>query len=169
MGNPVAAGARFVLLNGAVVPAGLTAFDIGRDITWRWGPASRDAADPAYAENTHSFNGTGLRPLSPVHVRGQRGTGGVDISWVRRTRLSGDSWAQVEVPLGEDIEAYEVDILSGDGAVIRTLEANAPEAFYSDDQMISDFGWIPSVISVRVYQMSSVYGRGSVRESTLYV
>ncbi len=39
-----------------------------------------------------------------------RDDGGVTIRWIRRTRADGDSWTG-EVPLGEDSERYEVDIL----------------------------------------------------------
>lgn len=167
--NPVPAGAPFVLLNGAVVPANLSASDVGRDITWRYGPESRDASDPSYAEQVHAFSGAGARPLSPVHVRGVKVSGGIDLTWVRRTRRGGDSWAQVEVPLSEEVESYEVDILDGSSSTLRTLSSFAPAVHYSDAEATADFGSIPSSLTVRVYQLSSVYGRGSYREKTLYV
>ncbi len=169
MGSPVRAGAPFVLLNAAVVGAGLAPTDIGRDISWRYGPAARDAADPAYADKVHAFTGAGLKPLSPVHIKGQRAAGGIAISWVRRTRLGGDAWSQVEVPLGEDSEAYEVDILSPEASVLRTLSAAAPAVHYSDTQAQADFGHVPSNFTVRVSQLSATAGRGTSREETLYV
>ena len=169
MGSSVRAGAPFVLLNAAVVGAGLAPTDIGREITWRYGPAARDAADPAYAEKVHEFTGAGLKPLSPVHLRGKRAAGGIAISWVRRTRLGGDAWSQVEVPLGEDNEAYEVEILSTDRTVLRTLSAASPSVLYSIPQALADFGHVPSNFTVRVSQLSATAGRGTSREETLYV
>ena len=45
MRAPLAAGARFVLLDGAVTPVDLTPDEIGLAYTWRCGPASRDIGD----------------------------------------------------------------------------------------------------------------------------
>ena len=61
------------------------------------------------------------------------------LRWIRRTRLDGDGWEPAEVPLGEEREAYEVDILSGSTA-IRTLSASRPEALYPAADEIADFG-----------------------------
>ncbi|MGI8724526.1 MAG: hypothetical protein ACR2J1_04025 [Methyloceanibacter sp.] len=49
-----------------------------------------------------------MRPLSPVHLRGKRDPSTTDCTflWMRRTRIGGDSWQSVEVPLGEDVEAW---------------------------------------------------------------
>jgi hypothetical protein len=58
-------------------------------------------------------------------VRGLRSAGDLAISWIRRTRLGGDSWDAAEVPLGEETERYEVDILDGP-TVKRTLTATSP-------------------------------------------
>ncbi|MEM7425181.1 MAG: glycoside hydrolase/phage tail family protein [Pseudomonadota bacterium] len=169
MRNPVPAGAPFVLLNGAVLQANLSLSDVGRALTWRWGPRTRDASDPSYAEEMHTFTGVGQRPLSPVHVRGAKEPGGIGISWVRRTRLGGDSWAQVEVPLAEEVEAYEVDILNDTGATVRTLSSAVPSVQYADAEITADFGAVPSSLKVRVYQLSATAGRGSYREKVLHV
>ena len=169
MANPVAAGAPFVLLNGAVVGAGLSASDIGREITWRYGPAARDAGDDAFAETVHAFTGAGLRPLSPVHVRGRRTEEGIALSWVRRTRLGGDAWSQVEVPLGEDLEAYEVDVMGPGGTPLRTLASPQPQVLYPSAHVQADFGHHPSQFTVRVSQLSATAGRGTYREETIHV
>jgi hypothetical protein len=60
--------------------------------------------------------------LAPVHVKAARGDDGVTFTWIRRTRIDGDSWVG-EVPLGEDSEQYALDVLS-DGGVVRTLAAS---------------------------------------------
>ncbi|MEM8645719.1 MAG: glycoside hydrolase TIM-barrel-like domain-containing protein [Pseudomonadota bacterium] len=169
MANPVPAGAPFVLLNEAVVGAGLSASDVGREITWRYGPSARDAGDDAFAQTVHAFSGAGLKPLSPVHVRGRRVSGGVEFSWVRRTRIGGDAWSQVEVPLGEDAEAYEVDILRPDGTALRTLASAQPRLLYPTAQIEADFGQVPAQFTVRVSQLSATAGRGTPREETTYV
>jgi hypothetical protein len=129
-------------------------------------PVNRDIGHASYLETTHAFMGVGLRPLSPAHVRGSRTAGDLSISWVRRTRLGGDNWDAAEVPLGEETERYEVDILDG-ATVKRTLAATTPAATYTAAQQTADFGAPQSAIDVRVYQLSAVHGRGTPREATL--
>ena len=166
MRQPLAAGARFVLLDGAVTAVDMTPADIGLGYTWRCGPAGRDLGHPSYLETTHAFAGLGLKPLSPAHVRGIRSGGDLAISWVRRTRSGGDSWDAVEVPLAEETERYEVDILDG-ATVKRTLASTAPSATYTAAEQSVDFGAPQSSIALRVHQLSTVFGRGTAREATL--
>jgi hypothetical protein len=75
------------------------------------------------------------------------------------------SW-DVTVPLGEDAEAYEVDILAGT-AVVRTLHASAPSALYAAADEIADFGTAQTSLAVRVYQISATVGRGFPSSATL--
>ena len=155
MRTPLAAGARFVLLDAAPTLVDMSQDEIGLAYTWRCGPANRDIGHASYVETTHVFRGVGLRPLSPAHVRGQRSAGDLAISWIRRTRIGGDSWDAAEVPLGEDAERYEVDIL--DGATLkRTLSATSPAVTYTATQQTADFGAPQSSVSCRVYQLSPV-------------
>ena len=44
-------------------------------------------------------------------MKSVRSSGDIAISWIRRTRSGGDNWELPEVPLGEESESYEVDIL----------------------------------------------------------
>jgi hypothetical protein len=161
MRAPLSAGAPFVLLGGEVARVNLAAGEIGLPLLWRYGPASRDIADRSYAAATHAFAGRGLRPLSPAHVRAARAGGGdVTLSWKRRTRIGGDSWDAAEVPLAEDAERYEVDILDG-AAVVRTIASATPTCLYGAADQIADFGSEQSSLAVAVYQMSAAYGRGT--------
>ena len=110
---------------------------------------------------------TALRPLAPVHVKAVRDGSGVTLSWVRRTRIDGDSWTG-EVPLGEDSERYEIDILSGT-TVLRTLSATAPSVLYPAANEIADFGVAQTSLSLRVVQLSATVGRGFVTEKVVIV
>ncbi len=168
MRDPVAAGARFVLLDGAIAEVAMTADEIGLPFNWKYGPAVRDIGHASYRDATHAFAGIGLRPLSPVHVRARRTGAGSDlvISWTRRTRIGGDSWAVVEVPLAEDSEAYEIDILDG-ATVKRTLSSSGPSVTYSEADQVSDWGAVQPAYTVRVCQMSAVFGRGSPAMATI--
>lgn len=163
---PLSAGARFVLVNTALARLDLAASEVRLPYSWRIGPATRDIGDATYATASHTFAGLGLRPLSPVHVRAVRSDGDVLLSWVRRTRVGGDAWESPEVPLGEDAEAYEVDVIDGD-AVKRTLTASGTSVVYSAAEQTLDFGGPQSLLDVRVYQVSASYGRGAPRVATV--
>jgi len=155
-----AAGARFVVLDAAVTPVELAAAEIGLPLEWRYGPWNRDIGEESFAGRVHAFRGVGHRPLSPVHIRGHRSAGDLTLSWIRRTRTGGDSWDAVEVPIGEESERYEVDILDGD-TVVRTITTTSPEAIYTAAEQVSDFGSPQSTVGVRVHQTNAAWGRGS--------
>ncbi|MFQ5625424.1 MAG: hypothetical protein ACE5FM_02090, partial [Methyloligellaceae bacterium] len=101
-------------------------------------------------------------------VRGASAGNDVMISWVRRTRIGGDSWDTSEVPLGEDAESYEVEILDG-AQVKRTLISTAPTVSYSEAEQIADWGTPQSTYNINVYQLSASNGRGQRREAQINV
>jgi hypothetical protein len=162
----LSAGATFVLISPALKRLDLVAADVGLPFTWRIGPAARDLGSETFLETRHAFSGLGARPLSPVHVRGRRSAGDLAISWVRRTRSGGDSWTASEVPLSEEYEAYEVDIVNG-ATVKRTIAVSQPAATYTAAQQIADFGATQASIAVRICQMSAVWGRGAMRAASI--
>jgi hypothetical protein len=167
MRSPVAAGARFVLIDSAVAQVDLTEDEIGLAYAWKCGPASRDIGSPNYVDASHAFAGTGLTPLSPAHVRGLRSGGGdLALAWVRRTRIGGDSWDGIDVPLGETEEGYEIDILDG-STIVRTLTATSPAATYTSADQTADFGSPQSSVSLRIHQLSATRGRGTPAEAVV--
>ncbi len=161
-----AAGQPVVLIDEALTRVSGNESGIGRPLNWRYGPAVRDIGHSTYSQTKHAFLGTARRPFAPVHIRGHRTSGAVEISWLRRTRSGGDTWEQAEVALGEQVEAYEVDILDG-REVVRTLRAPAPAVIYSASDQTADFGAPQSTIACRVYQMSATWGRGKPREAVV--
>jgi hypothetical protein len=164
MRDPVAAGSRFVLLDERVGQVDMLPGEIGLPFNWKYGPSTYDIGHPAYTTKlAFAFRGIGFRPLSPVHVKGQFSSGDMIIGWVRRTRIDGDGWEQTEVPLGEESEAYEIDIMNG-STVVRTLTASLPGATYTAAQQAADFGAPQPSYTLRIYQLSPIYGRGQVRE-----
>lgn len=105
-------------------------------------------------------NGVGKMPKSPVHVAGVRdGSNNLTVTWVRRTRLQVPGLGLGPVPLGEASEAYQVDIYSG-AAVVRTIATTTPTATYTAAEQTTD-GLSPGTpVTLRVYQLSDVRGRG---------
>jgi hypothetical protein len=166
MGVPVAAGARFVLLDAAITQVDITPDEVGQLATWKFGPANRELGHASFVERQQAFRGVALRPFSPVHVRGRRIGGDLALTWIRRTRLGGDSWEAAEVPLGEESERYEIDVLNG-ATVKRTLSATTPTVTYTAAQQSADFGTAPPIVTVRVYQLSATWGRGAPCEATV--
>ncbi len=153
-------GARFVLLNGAVVPLSISEAEAGLSLTARCGPADTVYDPELFTDVALAPARRGLRCLAPVQLRAQRSTGGdIDVAWVRQTRAGGDAWEPVEVALGEANEAYRVEILDG-GDVVRTITADAATVTYTASQQVVDFGTLPDVIGVRVRQISATDGAG---------
>lgn len=165
MADPLPAGADFVLLdqNVVAVASGLEALE--REVELRVIATSRDHGDPSAVTLDVAPQATALRPLSPVHLRARRDGSGVTFSWVRRSRFEADGWVG-EVPLGEDREAYALDILDG-ADVVRTIEVSTPSALYAAADEIVDFGSAQSGLTVRVSQLSATVGRGFAAQSTL--
>jgi len=170
MQTDLPADARFVLLNGALEQVGLGEAERGLALQWRYGPLPYGLGHEAYTSQTRSFKGTGLRPLSPVHLNATRLAGGdISLSWVRRTRIDGDNWTSLEVPLGEETEAYEIDIMQG-ATVKRMLTAATSPAIYAAADQVTDFGSADfSTLTFQVVQLSRAYGRGTAREAQLNV
>ncbi|RMF07563.1 MAG: hypothetical protein D6763_12090 [Alphaproteobacteria bacterium] len=157
---------NFTLLTPATavaVEVGFTA--LGKDYLYKGVSVGNSLVD-APAQN-FTYTGLNLKPFSPVHVRGARGSGGdLAITWVRRTRGAGDWLDGADVPLAEEVEAYEVDILNS-GAVVRTITTSTPTVTYTAAQQTADFGAIQSSVDVAVYQLSATVGRGTPASATL--
>ncbi len=159
------AGSRFVLLTSALVQPdlGLSERQLAR--TWRIGPSRKPADDPVYAEEVRAFDGVGLRPYAPVHLRARSGTDGYDLSWIRRTRIDGDSWAGMDVPLNEESEVYIVRG-SVSGAVIREVTVETPSWTYSTADWTADGARSP--FTVDIAQVSTRFGPGPFRSLTIH-
>lgn len=163
-------GASVVLLDAASVPQVPLALDqAAQSFAYQLIPQGRAVDDPAVVRFEHSSARRGARPLAPVHLNAIRTPEGIQASWVRRTRFGGDSWEQVEVPLAEDREAYEVDILTSEGSVLRTLSSDLPTVVYPETEELADFGGPVSALCLSVAQLSATYGRGASTMRCLHV
>src|SRR5690606_22144782 len=111
---------RFVLISGAgIVRAPLDIAGIGvqrphKAVTFGMALDSSDPVD-------FTGNAEALKPFSPVSVAGTRdGSSNLTITWIRRGRLGQELPSGTDIPLSEESEAYDVDILDG-ATVVRTL------------------------------------------------
>lgn len=112
-----------------------------------------------------------IQPLAPVHIAANRASGaGSDmmIRWKRRARMNGAWVDYIDVPLDEDSEAYDVEILNGSNVIRIFSGLSQASVTYTAAQQTSDWGAsVPSTFTVRVYQFSSRYGRGSASTAVL--
>jgi hypothetical protein len=105
--------------------------------------------------------GVSQKPWQPVQIQGARdGSDNLTITWNRRSRIGHQRIISTSPPLGENNERYEVDILTGAGTVIRLIEVTTPTAVYLESEQSSDFGSAQTVVSVAIYQLSTVVDRG---------
>jgi hypothetical protein len=174
MGNPTPAGARLVVLDDSLASLPIAEADLAIPWTWRIGPASRPVSDETYVAQSFTPGGVGLRPFSVVHVeqpwRGPRIPGDLTIRWTRRSRaLAADSWGALEVPLAEELEGYEIEILDG-ATVKRVLSTGTTSVTYTAAQQSTDWGALlgsGETLTVRIFQLSVLVGRGAPKTVTL--
>jgi hypothetical protein len=67
MRDPVAGGARVVLIDGAQRQLALTQDQYALPFHYLWGPQGKPISDPSYQGAVLQFKGVGLRPLSPCN------------------------------------------------------------------------------------------------------
>lgn len=126
---------------------------------YRIGVAERGYDDPTTLHRVDAILGAGLRPYAPVHLRFTRDSSGdVALSWVRRTRIDGDSWLSVEVPLGEEREEYQLSVKAA-GLTIRDAFATGSRWTYPRAMQIQDGA--TGTFQAEVRQVSSQYGLGA--------
>ena len=173
IGNLAPAGARVVVLDAAVTELPFTAGEIGLPWNLAVGPATRPVSDPSYTILSLTPSGASLRPFAPVHLAAKaEPSGDVTLSWIRRSRdPAADSWEAAEVPLLDQPEAWEIDILDG-ATVKRTLTANMAPVTYSAADQTADWGaaLVPgTALTIRVAQISPSLGRGTPAETTVTI
>lgn len=163
MGDPTPAGSPVILYDDTVALGYLegTTNKLGVALALRYGPSGVEIGDDRYTDETVTPRGVAYRPYAPTHLAQEKDGADIVFSWIRRTRFDGDTWDQAEVPLNEEYERYEIDVLDGP-TVVRTIAvSNATTATYTGAQQVSDFGSQQATVSWNVYQLSATFGRGS--------
>ncbi|WP_255571964.1 phage tail protein [Celeribacter sp. PS-C1] len=152
------AGSRFVLIDTTLRQLDLPQSSRGLARHYRIGPSNRAYDDTSFSHYVEAFDGIGLRPYAPAHLQAvPTGTGGTAVSWVRRTRIDGDSWQSFEVPLGESYELYLVRVIK-DGAILREVTTGSTSWTYTASQKTSD--GLTGAYEIHVAQMSESFGAG---------
>ncbi len=153
------AGSHVVALDGAPRQIPMPAADRGLARHYRIGPAGRPFDDPSYRHVVRAFDGAGLRPYSPVHLRVKaEADGGLTFDWMRRTRIDGDSWEGFDVPLGEASQLFLVRVRDAQGKVLREAHVTPMRWLYSAAEQTAD--GVVEPFAVEVAQVSDRYGPG---------
>ncbi len=165
IGNHVV-GERFVLLNPEILRITMPNNTIG--LSRKYKPVSIGNTLGQTGEYDFTFRGNSFKPYSPVNILGWRDPdGSLNMVWLRRARVGGEWRDNIDVPVSEVIERYEIDIMNG-VAVVRTIrDIFYAYAIYTADDQILDFGSLQSSINIKIYQISDVVGRGYPAAATL--
>jgi Putative phage tail protein len=154
-------GSTVVLLDLAPQQIDLALSSRGLARYYRIGAAGRGYDDPAVVVKVEAFDGIGLRPYPVAHLSGVENAGGdVAVSWIRRTRIDGDSWQSPEVPLGEASESYVIRVVQSD--VILREETVASAAWVYLAALQTSDG-IAGSYRIDVAQVSDRFGAGPFR------
>jgi hypothetical protein len=155
MGAPK--GARFVLWDQAYCqPLALPQDTARLTVDLRYGPANHNPTDWTWTDKRCTFTSQGIMPYAPVQLRARRRGAAHELSWVRRTRIGGDAWEQIDVPLGEERELYDAEVVVSDGLddeVVASIE-DTPMTIWSIPKLTRP-------ATLRVWQKSAVLGRGT--------
>jgi hypothetical protein len=133
-------GDLFVLLDGDGVtrrPLGLDR--LGDTLHYRAVGRGGELRDARTAHLT--LAGNDLKPYAPAQLEASGSWGSnVTLSWVRRTRVGGELIdGSGEVPVAEDAEEYELEILFGN-AVVRVVNGlTGPSYVYTSADQAPDF------------------------------
>lgn len=157
------ASEQFVVLSGAGIGyLVLQAGDLARQRYYK-GVSLSQAVSAVTAQAIVPMGNT-LKPFAPVNARANRDSADTVITWTRQTRLSSRivGVLPASIPLGESTENYEIEIWNSTYSVLkRTILCSAPSATYTSAQQFTDFGSNQAIVYVKIYQMSSIVGRGS--------
>ncbi len=160
-------GSLVVLLNGAPQQIDLAPNARGLARNYRIGASARGLDDPNVIHRVESFAGNGLRPYAPVHLKTTlQENGDIAVSWIRRTRIEGDRWDEIEVPLAEEAEKYILRIAKGD-TILREVVLTASQWVYAAADRATDLAATPSGggVAVAVAQISARFGPGPYRQA----
>lgn len=143
-------GGDRILVLAQAIPTEIGTDEIGNAMSFKIQTVGREI-DGAPA-NDLTYDGNSLRPYAPARIIWT--TDGTDMlgEIIRRTRIGGAWTGGSTIPLGENTEAYEVDVLDGGGNVTSTIAVTGTNTFTIEG--------LTSPPDVNVYQLSDTAGRG---------
>jgi hypothetical protein len=148
-----------VLLSPGITKLPMDSAQRDLPIHYLTGPANRPYDDPTYVKQIWPTEGVALKPYRPAHLKASMTPdGALAIRWIRRTRVDGDTWAGLDVPVSEAREAYQVVVRRAE-TTLATYEVTTQALTLSAAQ-VAEFGLSPGD-EIRVSQLSDRYGLGT--------
>lgn len=158
---PIPPGARFVLVNDALIRADIADYEIGLDLRWKVGPADFNP-DTGFYETDWRFDRIAWRPWAPACVAYQvAANDDIEFEWTRRTRKHGDSLDLCDPPIIDSPESYQLEIVDAGGAIVRTETLLVQNYVYPSTDRAADLGSMAVDFEVRVAQLSPNWGVGA--------
>ncbi|WP_323762931.1 baseplate multidomain protein megatron [Maricaulis sp.] len=168
LGNGVsraaASGARIVVLDAACQAMTLAPHERGVPLELTAVAAGYPTSDDAATRRDAPPVAADLTPLAPVHLTLARTTGVLRADWIRQTRIGGDDWSAPDVPLGEEAEAWQVELFAA-GVVHQLDDVTSSGLTLADSELVAAFGTLPDHLTVRVAQRSTRVGPGWAAEA----
>ncbi len=162
-------GDLFVLLDSNIARIPLGSSEINQEETYRavsFGQSIHDVSDISFTNTA-----IGLKCYSPCHLNGLRNSSNdINITWTRRDRVYGESeWADFSVATknAEDSELYDIEFFDQDTIVRTVSDLTDPQYTYTAAMQIADFGAVVEYVVIKVYQKSTVVGRGYPATATV--
>ncbi|HZW15980.1 MAG TPA: phage tail protein, partial [Brevundimonas sp.] len=151
-------GALAVFLGTGLERMPSSAGERGLPLIWRAGPVGMPAGGGGVSETVFTMTVVHDRPWSPAHLRcATRDDGGVDLSWVARSRLDGDRWEGE--PAASDPLRFRIRLLDA-GTPVRTIEVHTATATCSAASLGLDFPDGLDDAEAAVAQWGEGYGWG---------
>jgi hypothetical protein len=125
-----AAGEDVALLRTAgMLRVGYDAARIGVEATYKAVTMGKTLSSASARSITDA--GVALKPFAPRNLRAARVGSTITVTWDRRSRLSYRWPSASALPLGEEAEAYDVDLLDGGAAVVQTTRVTVPSLAFT--------------------------------------
>lgn len=168
-----AVGDKVVLINEAVERINISPeyLNVPKEYAIRYSTSIETKS--SLATMSHTTVGTSMEPLSVVDIETESvrdtGTNDVTIAWLKRSRLSESYWLTGQDPTNApyDLDQFEIDIMDG-ATVVDTITGITGTSYEYSAAAQTAAGLTPGdPLTVRVYQMSSMVGRGFVAEATI--
>ena len=162
-------GNYLVLLDQQIASIDLADLEKNIALNWRIGPTADPVSSDSYDTQALTFTDNASKPFSPVHISAKRlANDDLEISWIRRSRIYGDDWHAVEIPLGETSENYQLSILDGP-IKTREIQAQSQKVIYSQADQLADFSTLPTSLSLTIAQLDAFNNPGSARSAILNI
>ena len=138
-------------------------------------------SDTGTTQTIDSFVANSFKPYSPYNPIGSITADDWNLSWTRRTRIGGawpnKAWSGLPISQTDSTIEYEVDVFNG-SVIVRTITdvasanssvvtASTDSAFYDDADQTADFGSPQTTLTIKVYQVDTLVGRGEPVTVTL--